>query len=332
MARIKFENLRFQQGNFSMELSLDISDGEMFCLLGPSGSGKTTLLRLLSGFITPMNGGIFLDNEEITRESVERRQLAYLFQDLALFPHMNAQNNVAFGLKVQGWSRDKRLKRAKELLDWVGLGKYGHRPIYRLSGGEQQRVALARALAISPKALLLDEPLSALDSQIRTQLGKEIRQIQRTNNLTTLWVTHDQEEALNLSDRICLLKDGRIIEMGTPSELYHSPKNSWTASFLGESLLLKIEEQDDQTAKTTWGNFPKKTSEEFRYVLLRPDWISTNSPLQGIPLAKLSVSKREFSQRGHRWILQLGNQEIPFYGSSTQNVDFYAREYHLIKE
>lgn len=220
------------------QVTLEIATGELVAVIGPSGSGKSTLLKLVSGLVTGHSGSILLNGEDLSDTPVHQRNIGMVFQNYALFPHMNVAENVAYGLKLRKVSAPERLARAQRLLDLVGLGDYATRPVARLSGGQQQRVALARALAIDPKALLLDEPLAALDASIRGHLRDQIRSIQQRFNTTTLLVTHDQEEALSMADRVAVLKDGRLLQLATPRMIYEAPANKAVAEFVGRSSII----------------------------------------------------------------------------------------------
>ncbi len=220
------------------DVSLDVRSGELVAVIGPSGSGKSTLLKLVAGLETGHSGRIALDGEELSNTPVHHRNIGMVFQSYALFPHLNVLENVAYGLKLRKVPAVKRLRRCQELLDVVGLSDYAARGIAQLSGGQQQRVALARALAIDPRALLLDEPLSALDASVRGHLRDQIRAIQQRFNATTLLVTHDQEEALTMADRVAVMKDGRLLQIAAPRELYEHPANRAVAQFVGLSTLL----------------------------------------------------------------------------------------------
>ncbi|MFH0134487.1 ABC transporter ATP-binding protein [Variovorax sp. VaC1] len=220
------------------DVSLDVRTGELVAVIGPSGSGKSTLLKLVSGLETGHTGRIALDGVEMSRTPVHQRHIGMVFQSYALFPHLSVLDNVAYGLKLRKVDTAARRQRAQELLDIVGLGDYAQRAIAQLSGGQQQRVALARALAIDPRALLLDEPLSALDASVRGHLRDQIRSIQQRFNATTLLVTHDQEEALVMADRVAMLKDGRLLQIATPREIYENPASRAVAEFVGLSTIL----------------------------------------------------------------------------------------------
>jgi len=215
------------------DVNLDIEAGTFISLLGPSGCGKTTILRMIAGFETPTGGSIQLAGDDITRLPANRRDMGMVFQSYSLFPHMTAAQNIAFGLRLKRLGKLQQRDRVVEMLELVGLAGMGDRYPQQLSGGQQQRVALARALAIAPRVLLLDEPLSALDAKVRLQLRNEIRRIQQQLKITTLFVTHDQEEALSISDRVIVMAQGHIDQQGTPEEIYLTPNTAFTASFIG---------------------------------------------------------------------------------------------------
>ena len=214
-------------------LDLTLHPGELVALLGPSGCGKTTTLRLLAGLEDADSGTITVDNQEITRLPASKRDMGMVFQAYSLFPHMTVRQNVAFGLRLRHVSRAERDRRALEMLELVGLSSQADRYAHQISGGQQQRVALARALAIQPRVLLLDEPLSALDAKVRAQLRDQIRRIQLEVGITTLFVTHDQEEALAIADRVGVMREGRLEQLGPPTEVYSRPATSFVAEFVG---------------------------------------------------------------------------------------------------
>jgi putative spermidine/putrescine transport system ATP-binding protein len=215
------------------DVSLAFGKGEFVSLLGPSGCGKTTILRMVAGFERPTSGTITVDGRDITDLNPNQRNIGMVFQAYALFPNMNVADNIGFGLKVKGTPREEARARVDEMLKLIGLAGYGKRFPFELSGGQQQRVALARALAPRPRLLLLDEPLSALDAKIRVSLRQEIRAIQRDLGITTVFVTHDQEEALSISDRIVVLNAGRVEQFGSPFDIYNRPATRFVATFVG---------------------------------------------------------------------------------------------------
>ncbi|MFN8528097.1 MAG: ABC transporter ATP-binding protein [Anaerolineae bacterium] len=230
---------RFGTQSVVNDLSLEIGSGELFVLLGSSGSGKSTVLRLIAGLIAQDEGRIFLNGSDMSAVPTQQRGVGFVFQNYSLFRHMTAAQNIEFGLQIRNLPRAERHKRVNELLEMIGLPGYGGRLPAQLSGGQQQRIALARALAPRPNVLLLDEPFGALDVKIRTQLRTRLREIQRELKVTTILVTHDQEEAFELGDRIGIIEAGRLLEVGTPSELYRRPQHLFTATFLGVANLLQ---------------------------------------------------------------------------------------------
>jgi putative spermidine/putrescine transport system ATP-binding protein len=255
--------------------------GEFVSFLGPSGCGKTTTLRMIAGFEQPTAGTIMIDGEDVTYKNPNKRNVGMVFQSYALFPNMTVADNVGFGLKVRKRPNDQIRKRVGELLEIVNLGDKGKRYPYQLSGGQQQRVALARALAFEPQVLLLDEPLSALDAKIRVALRHEIRSIQRQLGITTVYVTHDQEEALSLSDRVVVMSEGRMEQLGTPFEIYNFPSTAFVASFVGTLNVLDGTVVDvgrgeisisDQTVNIT-RKFEAKAGQPVK-VALRPEMVS----------------------------------------------------------
>jgi putative spermidine/putrescine transport system ATP-binding protein len=214
-------------------LDLEVRPGELLALLGPSGCGKTTALRMLAGFEHPDSGEVLVDGKDVTQIPAHRRDAGMVFQSYSLFPHLNARDNVSFGLRMRGAGTAERRSRAAELLDLVGLPDHGDRYPHQLSGGQQQRIALARALALRPRVLLLDEPLSALDAKVRLTLREEIRRLQQELGITTLFVTHDQEEALSMADRVAVMNSGHLEQCAPPAELYDRPATAFVAEFVG---------------------------------------------------------------------------------------------------
>jgi ABC-type Fe3+/spermidine/putrescine transport system ATPase subunit len=232
---------RFGQREVLKNISLDIASGEFLTLLGESGSGKTTLLRLIAGFEPPTAGEIWMSGNRLDTLPPYKRRVNTVFQNYALFPHLNVRDNVAYGLRVQGAPKNEIPGRVDDALNMVKMAEFATARPYRLSGGQQQRVALARALVNRPQLLLLDEPLSALDANLRKQMQSELKALQREIGITFLFVTHDQEEAMALSDRIALLKDGALEQVASPREIYAHPATAYTAQFIGQTNLLRGE-------------------------------------------------------------------------------------------
>ncbi len=244
MANIKLENLtkRFGDNTVVNQINLEIPDGTLVSILGPSGCGKTTMLRMIAGFEIPDGGNIFFDQDSVTKVPSNKRNIGMVFQSYALFPHMTVEENVAYGLQQRKLSKSQIDTRVKQVLETVHMIEFGKRKPKQLSGGQQQRVALARALAISPRLLLLDECLSALDKKLRVEMQTELRKILEESKVTTFFVTHDQEEAMTLSDFIVVMNKGVIEQLGTPHEVYEKPKNKFVASFLGKANFFKRED------------------------------------------------------------------------------------------
>ncbi|QYM80172.1 ABC transporter ATP-binding protein [Horticoccus luteus] len=237
MISIRIENLtkRFGAVTALHHLSLTIEPGELFFLLGPSGCGKTTLLRSMAGFYIPEEGRILFGEEDVTRLAPHKRNTGMMFQSYALWPHMTVAQNVAFGLEERKVSKEETKRRVADALESVHMSEYAERRPNQLSGGQQQRVALARALVIRPRCLLLDEPLSNLDAKLRLDMRMEIRRVCKEFKLTTVYVTHDQKEALSISDRMAILENGHILQVGTPREIYRRPARKTVANFIGET-------------------------------------------------------------------------------------------------
>ncbi|WP_250574287.1 ABC transporter ATP-binding protein [Nonomuraea sediminis] len=237
---VRLRGLRKSFGNVHAVtgVDLDIADGEFFAMLGPSGSGKTTVLRMIAGFESPSDGAVELGGRDVTRLAPFERDVNTVFQDYALFPHMSVQENVEYGLRVKRVAKHERRERAMEALKSVRLEGFGGRRPAQLSGGQRQRVALARALVNRPRVLLLDEPLGALDLKLREEMQVELKAIQREVGITFLFVTHDQEEALTMSDRVAVFNEGRIEQVGTPAEIYERPATAFVAAFVGTSNLI----------------------------------------------------------------------------------------------
>src|SRR5476651_803274 len=275
---VQFTNVSRQFGEVKAvdRVSIDIQDGEFFSMLGPSGSGKTTCLRLISGFEQPSAGSIRIHGEEAAGLPPYQRDVNTVFQDYALFPHMNVRDNVAYGLKVKGIGKTERLNRAEEALGMVALGGYGDRKPVQLSGGQRQRVALARALVNRPRVLLLDEPLGALDLKLREQMQEELKHLQRQLGITFIFVTHDQSEALSMADRVAIFNEGKIVQAGPPSEIYDRPRSRFVADFVGSSNVMSPEFSKSHGGPDAW-------------VSLRPEKIKVSTDNQTLASNQLSA-------------------------------------------
>lgn len=276
MTTLTFDNIHKSFGTTVAleEFSLDVREGELISLLGPSGCGKTTALRVAAGFETGDRGAVHLARNDISRVPAHKRNMGMVFQSYSLFPNLSVAQNVEFGLRTRKVAASERRKRTAEVLQLVQLESYANRYPHQLSGGQQQRVALARALAVRPNVLLLDEPLSALDAKVRLTLRDEIRRIQSELGITTLFVTHDQEEALAISDRIAVMSEGRIDQLGTPLEVYREPSSAFVARFIGS--MNEIPALSQGPGRIEIGGMPLKLGHNFSsgsslIVLVRPE-------------------------------------------------------------
>jgi len=257
MVKVSLENVSKYFGEViaANKLNLNINDGEFFTFLGPSGCGKTTTMRMIAGLEFPSEGKIVYDDKDVTQLPSFKRNTGMVFQNYALWPHMKVRENVAYGLEVRKTPKDEVDRRVQEVIDLVGLKGMGDRFPNQLSGGQQQRVALARVLVIEPDILLLDEPLSNLDAKLRVEMREEIKDIQRKLGITTIYVTHDQEEAMAVSDRIAIQNYGKIMQVGTPKEIYDKPENLFIATFIGKGALIEgMVEELGEYAKVTIGD------------------------------------------------------------------------------
>lgn len=234
---LRIENLKkiFEENRGIEKIDFSIEKGELISLLGPSGCGKTTLLNIIGGFLKPDNGKIYLEDRDITDIPPEKRDISTVFQSYALFPHMNVLENIKYGLKYKKLTKKEQNELALEYLKIVGLDGYEKKSIQELSGGQQQRVALARALVLYPKILLLDEPFSNLDAKLKISMREELKELQKNLKISMIFVTHDQEEALSISDKVVVMNNGKIEQIGTPEEIYYSPINEYVANFIGKS-------------------------------------------------------------------------------------------------
>ena len=267
-------------------VDLDIYENEFVTLLGPSGCGKTTLLRILGGFLKPIEGKVYFDGKDISDVPPHKRELNTVFQKYALFPHMNVYENIAFGLKIKKMSRDVIEQKVMKMLKLIGLEGFEKKNVTLLSGGQQQRVAIARALVNEPKVLLLDEPLGALDLKLRKEMQYELKRIQQEVGITFSYVTHDQEEALTMSDKIVVMKDGEIQQIGSPQDIYNEPVNRYVADFVGESNIIpghmikdRLVQFDDTDFECVDGGFAPNEAVD---VVLRPEDIDIVKPEEGL--------------------------------------------------
>jgi len=290
MPYLELQELHKRFGDFTaiQEIDISLEGGEFLSLLGPSGCGKTTALRIVAGFERPTHGRVVVEGKDLTAVPPNRRDMGMVFQAYSLFPNMSAEDNVEFGLRVRGQHAGDRKKRVAELIELVGLTEAAKRYPHQLSGGMQQRVALARALAIEPRVLLLDEPLSALDALVRVQLREEIRRLQTQLGITTLYVTHDQEEALSISDRVAVLSKGRIEQIGVPAEIYNEPATPFVAEFIGTMNRLEATvtnpdggEVDHKGTRLRVGDTRGKQSGERVLVLVRPETLAVERAPDG---------------------------------------------------
>lgn len=271
------------------DVTLSIADGSFVCLLGPSGCGKTTLLRLLAGLETPSGGRVLVAGQDVTDQPAHERNFGMVFQSLALFPHLNVWQNVAYPLSIRGRSRAECRRRAEELLDLVRLENVADRRIHQLSGGQRQRVAIARGLAIDPSVFLLDEPLSALDANLRAHMQVELRQLQQRLGVTTIVVTHDQKEALSMADTVIVMDRGRVQQIGAPMEVYRDPANAFVAGFIGTSNLLPCVLHEGQSVEVAGQTIALGPEDRIRAVpgaailSVRPEDVRLNPEGEGLP-------------------------------------------------
>ena len=284
---IQFQNIvkEFDGQLVLKGINLDIYENEFVTLLGPSGCGKTTLLRILGGFLEPNEGKVIFDDEDITLVPPYKRDLNTVFQKYALFPHMNVYDNIAFGLRIKKEPEDIIAQKVARMLKLVGLDEYGKRSVNEMSGGQQQRVAIARALVNEPKVLLLDEPLGALDLKLRKEMQHELKKIQREVGITFIYVTHDQEEALTMSDKIVVMRSGEILQIGTPMDIYNEPANRYVADFIGASNIvdgIMVEDHkvifEDKTFECVDAGFSKNEPVD---VVIRPEDLEIVAPNAG---------------------------------------------------
>ncbi|MDP0493593.1 MAG: ABC transporter ATP-binding protein [Fusobacterium sp. JB021] len=352
--RVKFENINkiFITGdgkrvNAVKELDLDVEPGKFVCLLGPSGCGKTTILRMLAGFEVPTQGHIYIGEENVERITPDRRDTAMVFQNYALFPHMNVYNNISYGLKLQKISKKEIDRRVHKILELMNMKDFADRMPSQMSGGQQQRVSLARALVMEPGVLLFDEPLSNLDAKLRIHMRDEIKKIQMQVGITSIYVTHDQAEAMGLADIVVIMKNGKIQQVGSPIEVYQNPINTFVANFIGRANIFKgkiISKTEKECEVDILGvkfkvpqNVKKDVGEEVQ-VVARPE---------GIVISKEGyrgkVTKSMFMGAYHEYEAMLGDLKIEISVSNPRNkknypldseIDFTleADSLHIIEE
>ncbi len=265
MDYLNIKSIEKKYDDFNISVDLSIKKGEFFTILGPSGCGKTTLLRIIAGFIKPDSGRLILNNRDITDYQPKDRNISIVFQNFALFPNKNVYKNISFGPESKKWRKENIKSKVESLLSVINMEKFSKRKTDNLSGGEKQRVSLARAIAVEPEILLLDEPLSALDVSLRNTLRKEIREIHEKSGLTTIYVTHDQEEAMTLSDRICIMNNGTVEQVGKPEKLYSSPDTLFTAGFLGDSNIMNFD------SRILYSRVKEKTEKSSGNIFFRPE-------------------------------------------------------------
>ncbi|NPD16275.1 ABC transporter ATP-binding protein [Xinfangfangia sp. D13-10-4-6] len=295
-------------------VSFDIGANEFFTMLGPSGCGKTTLLRMLAGFESPDSGAVLLNRREVTSIPPHKRRVNTVFQSYALFPHMTLEQNVAYGLENLGWERAKIRARTGEMLERVHMSAFASRKPAQLSGGQRQRVALARALAPEPEILLLDEPLSALDLKLRQAMRDELRNLQRDTGITFVFVTHDQEEALDMSDRIAVLGAGEVQQIGTPTQIYEEPVNRFVADFVGETNFLDVEvleaQADRAVIRSALGTFEAPATKLMQKgpatLSLRPEKINLGDQAAGVITLDAKVISQNYMGGFTHYTLEAG--------------------------
>jgi len=320
MAFLEINNVSkiFGQAVAVNDFNLQVDKGELVSFLGPSGCGKTTTLRMVAGFEIPTSGRIVVNGEDITDKAPNQRDVGMVFQAYALFPNMTVADNISFGLMIAKKPASDRKKRVAEMLDIIHMSDFGDRYPYQLSGGQQQRVALARALALSPQVLLLDEPLSALDAKIRVSLRAEIRSIQRQLGITAIYVTHDQEEALSLSDRVVVMNGGRMDQVGTPFEIYNFPKTEFVAQFVGVLNSTRAEIVDPASNRVRIDSQQLQTAESLEayhagdqvVVAIRPERLSFASEGQKANLLECTIENITFLGSIVRVTVKVGQHSL----------------------
>lgn len=312
LRNVSFVYAHTDAGVFNVNMTVD--DGELMAVIGASGSGKTTLLKLVAGIITPISGTVLIDGQDVTHLAIRKRKLGIVFQSYALFPHMSVGENVAYPLRVRQEALGERRRKAAKALAQVGLAGFEDRQPMTLSGGQQQRVALARALVFQPRALLLDEPLSALDAGLRSEMRDEIRRLQREQHIATIHITHDQEEALSMADRIAVMETGNLVQVADPRTLYDFPATRSVAAFVGQSNLWEAQVASDRTIRLPFGSLrtaPHGLPAGIRVtVLVRPEKIEIGAAPDGINTITGRLTRDRFLGSVRRFDLSVGDAVI----------------------
>jgi len=318
-------------------LDLDIYRGDFIAILGPSGCGKTTLLNIMAGFVFPDAGKVEIDGKDVTRVGPDRRPTNMVFQGYGLFPHMTVYQNIGYGLKIRSIRRDEVAKRVKEMIDLVHLGGLENRAINELSGGQQQRVALARALIMRPDVLLLDEPLAALDLKLRNAMQQELRRIHRSIGGTFVFVTHDQDEAMGLANRIAVLEDGRLIQQGDAEEIYSRPATRFVSTFIGEANVLPGQRKSGQVTLDVDLTFPSRGPDGPVSVAIRPEAMSlkhasTGHALESSMVVKGRIDDAVFMGSRMRYVVEAKNELFVVYTPPASRSDWIAidSEVHVV--
>ena len=302
------------------DVTLDVARGELVALLGSSGCGKTTLLRSIAGFVTPQSGRIRVDGRDITALPPEKRGTAMMFQSYALWPHMTVAGNIGYGLRMRGASRDTIARRVDEMLQLLQMQGFGPRPVTQLSGGQRQRVALGRALAVDPKLLLLDEPMSNLDYKVRIELRHELRALQKRIGITAVYVTHDREEALTLADRIAVLDAGRVVQYGPPEQIFHEPASAFVAGFMGADNAIALTRASDGRliAAGTNGGTGEPVTAHFRSDVARIDAPGGAAGVSDLRLSGQVIQTRDVGQ-GYRYRVRTDGADV--WAHASQRID-----------
>ena len=341
-AIVTFQNVekKYDESTVLKDVSFQLERGKFYTLLGPSGCGKTTILNLIAGFTEASSGNITIDNREVNNVPAYKRQVNTVFQDYALFPHMNVFDNVAFGLRMKKRPKKEIKEKVEEALGMVRLKEFSNRSIMGMSGGQKQRVAIARALVNEPEVLLLDEPLSALDLKLRTDMQYELSELQKRLGITFLFVTHDQEEALAMSDIIFVMKDGEIVQKGTPIDIYDEPLNRYVADFVGESNIVEGHMVEDYRVSFAGyelacvdGGIPV---DEAIDIVIRPEDLEITSPKKGKFVAKVDTQLFRgvhyeiilYDQVGNEWMVHSTKKAVE---GSTVGLDFSKESIHVMR-